>query len=85
MVRRALRSRSLKRKQVKIPGGKSKVQYRGERVAYHKCVCGAKLNKKRLGASQIKKLTKTKKRPERPYPELCSKCMRNKFKEKVIG
>ena len=84
MVRRALRSRSLKRKQVKIPGGKTKVQYRRKKVAYHKCKCGAKLNRKRLRDSQMKKITKTKKRPERPYPELCSKCMRNKFKEKVI-
>ena len=31
----------------------------------------------------FKKLSKTQRRPERPYPELCSKCMREKIKSKV--
>ena len=83
MVRRALRSRSLKRRQKKMPSGKTKVQYKKEKIAYHKCKCGAKLNKKRLDLLKIKKISKTRKRAERPYPELCSRCMREKFKKMV--
>ncbi len=84
MVRRALRSRSIKRRQKKMPGGKTKVQYKKKKVSYHKCGnCGAKLNRKRLDILMIKKVSKTKKRAERPYPELCSNCMRQKFKRMI--
>jgi large subunit ribosomal protein L34e len=32
---------------------------------------------------EVRKLSKTGRRPERPYPELCSKCMREKIKDKL--
>ena len=41
---------------------------------------------KRLHQIQMKKLSKTEKRPERPYGGyLCSSCAREKFREKVRG
>jgi large subunit ribosomal protein L34e len=84
MVRRALRSRSLKRRQVRTPGGRNVVQYRKKKPSHHKCgKCGVKLNRSKLRVTQTSKLSKTQRRPERPYPELCSKCMREKFRELV--
>ena len=84
MVRRALRSRSLKRRQVRLPGGKTKVQYKKKRPAYQKCgECGFKLNRSKLDPTKLGKISKSQRRPERPYPELCSRCMRMKMKERV--
>ena len=73
--------RSTKRYKVKTPGGKTVIHLKKRKPSYAICKkCGAKLNRPKLN---VKKLPKTKKRPERPFPELCSKCMREYFKEKV--
>ncbi len=86
MVRRALRSRSLKRSQMKVPGGRTVTHFRRRKPSIAKCAkCGKDLKGvPRLRVSDLKKLPKTKKRPERPYGgNLCSKCMREVFREKV--
>ncbi|MBL7169713.1 MAG: 50S ribosomal protein L34e [Candidatus Aenigmarchaeota archaeon] len=86
MVRRALRSRSLKRSQKKVPGGRTVTHYRRRKPSLAKCAkCGSLLKGvPRLRPSDLRKLPKTKKRPERPYGgNLCSSCMRKVFREKV--
>lgn len=84
MVKRALRSRSWKRRQVRLPGGRTVVQYRKKKPSCHKCgECGVKLNRARLNTLKMSKLSKSQRRPERPYPELCSRCMRERFKKMV--
>ena len=76
--------RSKKRYKVKTPGGESVIHLKKKKPSYAKCKkCGAKLNRPKLTVEELKRLPKTKKRPERPFPELCSKCMREHFKEKV--
>jgi len=77
-------TRSKKRYKVKTPGGKNVTHFRKKKPSYDRCKkCGAKLNRPKLSVKELKRLPKTKKRPERPFPELCSKCMREYFKEKV--
>lgn len=80
-MRRAMRTRL--RKTVRTPGGITKWVVMKRRSSHAKCKCGAKLNRARLNPAQVGKLTKTEKRPTRPYPELCSKCMRAKIKSMV--
>jgi len=77
-------SKSVKRYKVKTPGGKNVMHFKKKKSSYVRCKkCGAKLNRPKLSIKKLKRLPKTKKRPERPFPELCSKCMREYFKEKV--
>ena len=86
MVRRALRSRSLKRRQKKVPGGRTVTHYRRKKPSKAKCgKCGKELKGvPRLRPSALRKLPKTKKRPERPYGgSLCSSCMRDLLRKTV--
>ncbi len=77
-------SKSIKRYKVKTPGGRTVIHFRKKKPSYSRCgKCGAKLNRPKLTVKELKKLPKTKKRPERPFPELCPKCMREYLKEKV--
>lgn len=87
MVRRSLRSRSLKRKKTKTPGGKIVVHYKKKKIKVAVCaICKKPLHGvPRLRVSEMRKLAKSKRRPERPYGgNLCSKCMRELFKKSVI-
>lgn len=73
------KSRSLRRIKVKVPGGTTKLVYKKRKPKKAHCSsCGAVLKGMlRRSATKMKKLTKTKKRPQRPYGGmLCSKCMR---------
>jgi len=77
-------SKSIKRYKVKTPGGKNVTHFKKRRPSYFKCKkCGAKLNRPKLSVKELKRLPKTKKRPQRPFSELCSKCMREYFKDRV--
>ncbi|NIO44591.1 MAG: 50S ribosomal protein L34e [Candidatus Aenigmarchaeota archaeon] len=77
-------SKSLKKYKIKTPGGKNVTHFKKKRSSYDVCKnCGTKLNRPKLSVKKLKRLPKTKKRPQRPFPELCSKCMREYFKEKV--
>lgn len=88
MVRRSLRSRSLKRTQKKVPGGRTVTHYKKKKVSQAKCAkCGKPLQGvPRKRPSELKKLPKSQRRPDRPYGgNLCSECMREVFREKVRG
>jgi len=86
MVKRRLRSRSLKRTQKKVPGGRTVTHYKKKKPGKARCArCGKPLQGvPRKNPAELKKLSKTEKRPERPYGgNLCSECMRKVFREKV--
>jgi len=75
-----------KRVKVRTPGERTVWHLKEKRVSHAACgKCGAKLNKARLNKMQIKKLSKIKKRPGRPFPGLCSRCMREAFKKRIRG
>jgi large subunit ribosomal protein L34e len=46
-------------------------------------MCGAKLNRAKLNPTELKKLPKAQRRPERPLPHLCPGCMREEMKKRV--
>jgi len=79
MVKPSLRSRTFRRLQVKAPGGRTVQHYKRREPAKAKCAdCKCELqavpNKR---ATEMRKLAKTEKRPERPFGgKLCSACMR---------
>ena len=76
--------KSTKKYMVKTPGGRAIRHFKKEIPSYAFCrVCEAKLNRPKINVKKFKRLSKTKKRPERPFPDLCSKCMREHFKDKV--
>ena len=80
------RSRSLRRLQVKVPGGATKLHYKERKPGKAKCgSCGSVLKGvPRERPLKMHKLPKTKKRSERPYGgNLCSKCMRSLIIEKA--
>lgn len=86
MVRRALRSRSLRRVKVKTPGSRVAIHYENRKPKHAHCAkCGAILQ----GVPQarpvdMQNMAKSQKRPERPYGGvLCSSCSRLLFKEKA--
>ena len=80
------KSRTFRRRTLKLPSGKHTVHYskRKPKVA-HCAICGAPL----LGVPRArpydhKHMSKTEKRPERPYGGMiCSKCMRKLMKERA--
>ena len=87
MVRRSLRSRSLKRKKMRTPGNRAVVHYEAKKTKIAKCAgCQQPLKGvPRVARTEMRKLAKTKRRPERPYGgNLCSSCMRKKFKKEVL-
>jgi len=80
------RSRSLRRLQVKVPGGKTVLHYKEKKPGKAKCGNCSSLLKgvPRERNLNMHKLPKTKKRPTRPYGgNLCSKCMRALIVEKA--
>ena len=88
MPRPALRSTSWIKKKVTTPGGKKKVHYLKRKNSAAKCAsCGKTLNGvPKKTTSEIRKLPKTKKRPERPYGgNLCHACLKEKIAEKALS
>lgn len=88
MVRPALRSRSLARRYVRLPGGDTVIHYRKRKPSPARCaVCGKPLNGvPRLRPVELRKLPKTMRRPERPYGGvLCPKCLRELLKKSIRG
>ena len=73
------RSRSYKRMNKRTPGGQNVLRYKKKKPSKHVCAeCGAILHGVPRGRPyEIGKLSKTKKRPNRPFGGyLCSKCLR---------
>jgi len=86
MVRPRLRSRSLRRKKVRTPGNRSITHREKRRPKVAKCaICKKPLHGvPRLNPADMRKLAKTKRRPERPYGgNLCSSCMRDLLRKTV--
>lgn len=86
MVAPRFRNNTLRQVRVKTPGGKVKIQYKKRKPSKAQCAgCGDILKGvPRQRPHKIRKMAKTKKRPERPYGGvLCSKCMRKKIIEKL--
>ena len=80
------KARSKKLKYVKTPGGRTVVHYKKKKPGKAKCAgCGKQLaGTLHLAASKMKNLSKTKKKPTRPYGGyLCSACMRKKIISKA--
>jgi len=80
------RSRTLRRLQTKAPGGKTKLHYKERKHKLGRCyVTGQTLKgvlRERPGG--MKKFSKSKKRPSRPYGgNLSSRAMRDIFKKKA--
>ena len=80
------RSRSKKRKNVRVPGGKTVMHYKAKKPSQH--VCG-RCKKILTGVpnavpSELAKLSKTEKVPERPYGgALCTECTERLFRYKT--
>jgi len=80
------RSRSLRRLQVKVPGGRTSLHYRNRKPGKAKCgKCDAVLKGvPRERSLKMHNMPKTRKKPERPYGgNLCSRCMRSLIVEKA--
>ncbi|MBI4447343.1 50S ribosomal protein L34e [Candidatus Woesearchaeota archaeon] len=88
MPRRGYKSRTFRRLFKKLPGGTTKLTYKRRKPSKAVCSnCGDVLkgvpNKLPY---KMKRLPLTKKRPERPFGGvLCSKCVRDKIKEKILS
>jgi large subunit ribosomal protein L34e len=88
MVRPAYRSRSMRRVPVKTPGGRTVVHYEKRKPDVARCArCGRPLNAvPRLRPNKLKHLSKTGKRPERPYGGvLCAACLAELLRKSIIG
>jgi large subunit ribosomal protein L34e len=80
------RSRSYKRTFKRTPGGVTVLRYKKKKPSKHICAeCGQVLHGVPRGRSyEIRKLSKSKKRPNRPFGGyLCPKCTRKHFKSEA--
>ena len=80
------KSRTFRRVFVKVPGSKTKLHYKRRKPSKAKCAnCGTVLKGvPRELPYKMRNLAKTKKRPQRPYGGvLCSKCTKQKIKERL--
>ena len=77
-------SKKMRKVKVKAPGGHTVIQLKRKKPSVAKCKkCGEKLSRAKMSVKKLKNLPKTKKRPQRPMPDMCPGCMRKHFKEKV--
>jgi len=78
------KSRTYRRKYVRVPSGSALHYVKRKPKIAHCSICKKPLHGIPRGRPyQIRKLPKTQRRPERPYPELCSRCARQKIKEQL--
>ncbi len=80
------RSRSYKRTFKRTPGGKTVLQYKKKKPSKHICAeCKKPLHGVPRGRPyEIRKLAKSKKRPNRAYGGyLCTECARKVFKQEA--
>lgn len=86
MPKPAYRSRSLRRVYVKTPGGRTTIHYEDRKPGYARCAkCGRRLQGvPRLKPSELRRLSKTERRPERMFGGvLCINCL-EKLLKKVV-
>jgi len=86
MPRPSLRSRTLKRIKIKIPGGARVIHYMKKKPSKPKCArCKRELAGTARGTkSAVKRLAKSKKTPSRKYGgNLCPSCSKETLKERM--
>jgi large subunit ribosomal protein L34e len=87
--RPSLRTRTVKRKNLRTPGARNIVHYdKISRPGDSRCsACGAVLSGvPRLTPSKMSDLAKSSKRPNRPYGGyLCPNCLASRIRAKVLG
>lgn len=86
MVAPRYRSRTKRRIKVKLPGNRVTIQYRSRKPNKPQCAeCGTQLSGvPRVQASKLHSMSKTQKRPNRPYGGMfCSKCARKEILKKL--
>jgi large subunit ribosomal protein L34e len=85
MPRPALRSRSLAKVYKRTPSGKVVIRYRRRKNNSAKCaICKRELNG--VKTNNLNKLSKSEKRPERPFGGfLCHKCLESLIKSAIRG
>lgn len=86
MVKRSLRSRSLRKLKVRVPGGKTVLRHEGRKNAFAKCaVCKHPLTgMTRKTDAGTAKLSRSEKRPERKFGgNLCSSCSRREIRKRL--
>lgn len=79
-------ARKAKKIKKRTPSGRSVIRRGRRNPSTAKCAgCGAILHgMPRLRPSDLRKIPKSKRKPNRPYGgRLCSKCMRDVFKKKI--
>ena len=72
---------------VKVPGNKTVIHFKKKKSKIARCaICGKPLHGvPRLRTSELRKLAKSKRRPERPFGgNLCSECMRNLMRKRLV-
>ena len=87
MPRPALRSRAFRRIKKRLPGGGTIIHYLKRRPSAPRCAgCGKPLHGvARERPILIKRLSRSRKTPERPYGgNLCPGCTRKKIKETIL-
>ncbi|MGQ9565692.1 MAG: 50S ribosomal protein L34e [Candidatus Bathyarchaeales archaeon] len=85
-MRRALRSTTKKRVQIHLPGNRSAVHFKKEKVKGAHCLrCGQLLSGiPRLSPSKMSKIALTEKKTERLFSEqICHNCLRTLIKQAV--
>lgn len=83
-MQRRFRTRAVKKMRIVTPGGRTVTHFKVAKPSPAVCgMCGAKLGRAKLTPSQLKRLPKVQRRAERPFPHLCSKCMRKEIKKTV--
>lgn len=81
-----LRTRSRKRLNTKLPGGRGQIHYKKEKTTAPICfVCGQPLaGTPRGGSTEIRKLNRTKRRIWRPFGgQVCHNCLKVALKQAV--
>lgn len=71
---------------VRTPSGRVAIKNKNRKPAFAKCaVCGKRLHGlRKLTPTELRKMAKTKRKPERPYGGyMCSECSREFFREKA--
>ena len=88
MPRPSLRTRSRKRRSLRLPGGRTKTHYKREKTDVARCSrCGQVLSGvPHSTSSNLRKLTATQRRLERVYGgQLCHTCVRELLKQAARG
>jgi len=78
MVSGRFKSRSLVRRKVKLPGGRTTIHYKKRKKKLLCAKCGKPLHGRKLKGS------KSEKTVARPYANLCSSCAREEIKKKAM-